>query len=315
MLCSTTFANLAKSMAMASTGKRIVFTGGSGKAGRHVLPYLVSKGHKILNLDLVPYADPKVYTLKTDLTQSGQVFNALSTQFDLSDFEAPKVEKPDAVIHFAAYARNLMVPDNETFAANVQSTYNVIEAACKLGIKKIVIASSETVYGVCFKQGDSDYHHFPLEEDYDCDPEDSYATSKLCGERVARSFARRFGVDIYVLRIGNVIEPHEYKRDFPGFVEKPEVRKRNAWSYIDARDLGQICDLCVSKSGLGFQVFNATNDEITIKEGKTTEQFLKEACPDTKHARKMGDREAPLSNKKIHEVLGFKENHSWLKEM
>ena len=99
-----------------------------------------------------------------------------------------------------------MVPDSEIFQANVRSTYNVVEAACKLGVKKIMIASSETTYGVCFAQGDADYHSFPLEEDYDVDPEDSfvlspsshdlfrtdiwsrYALSKICGEKTARTF-------------------------------------------------------------------------------------------------------------------------------
>jgi len=44
----------------------------------------------------------------------------------------------------------MITPDNETFPANVTSTYNVIKAACKLGVKKIIIASSETTYGVRF---------------------------------------------------------------------------------------------------------------------------------------------------------------------
>jgi nucleoside-diphosphate-sugar epimerase len=69
----------------------------------------------------------------------------------------------------------MLVPDSECFQSNVRSTYNVVEAACKLGVKKIIIASSETTYGVCFAQGDAEYHSFPLEEDYDIDPEDSYA--------------------------------------------------------------------------------------------------------------------------------------------
>lgn len=60
-------------------------------------------------------------------------------------------------------------------------------SACKLGVKKIIIASSETTYGVCFAQGDADYHSFPLEEDYDVDPEDSYALSKICAEKTART--------------------------------------------------------------------------------------------------------------------------------
>ena len=191
----------------------------------------------------------------------------------------------------------MIVPDNETFAANVTSTYNVIEAACKLGVKKIIIASSETTYGVCFSEGQTAYHSFPLEEDYDCDPMDSYALSKLCGERTARTFARRYGADIYALRIGNVIEPHEYAQDFPKHVGQFMTRYRNAWSYIDARDLGQICDLCVGKTGLGFQVFNATNDTITTE--KPTKEFLKEVCPDIPVTREMGEWEAPLSNRKI----------------
>ncbi|KAF2722105.1 UDP-glucose 4-epimerase [Polychaeton citri CBS 116435] len=298
---------------MAATAlKRVVFTGGSGKAGRHVIPELIKRGYSVLNLDLVdfPFPEHNVFTLKTDLTDSGQVFNALTTHYNFSGYDQGASEAPpDAVIHFAAYARNMLVPDNECFKGNVTATYNVVEAAAKLGVRKIIIASSETTYGVCFSEGKTDYHTFPLEEDYDVDPMDSYALSKLCGERTARTFARRFGVDIYALRIGNVIEPHEYERDFPAHVGKPETRRRNAWSYIDARDLGQMCDLCIKKDGLGFQIFNATNDTITTT--VPTEEFLKQMEPDTKITRKMGEWEAPLSNRKMREVLGFKEEHNW----
>ena len=144
------------------------------------------------------------------------------------------------------------------------------------------------------------------------DPMDTYATSKLCGERCARSFARRFpGTDIYALRIGNVIEPHEYEKDFPEYVNKPETRKRNAWSYVDARDLGQVCDLCIKKSGLGFQVFNATNTTSSLK--VPTMQYLKETQPNTPITRELGEYEGPLSNRKAREVLGFKEEHPWHK--
>ncbi|MFO1062082.1 MAG: NAD(P)-dependent oxidoreductase [Dongiaceae bacterium] len=294
-------------------GKRIVFTGGSGKAGRHVVPHLVARGHTVLNVDLKPLDLPGVNTLVADLADSGQTFNALTMHFGFAGFEAGRpAAPPDAVVHFAAIPRVLIEPDNKTFAVNVISTYNVIEAAMKLGVRKVVIASSETTYGVCFAEGDKDYKRFPLEEDYEIDPMDSYGLSKQLNEQTARAFAARYGSDIYALRIGNVIEPHEYDR-FPGFVADPPSRKRNAWSYIDARDLGEIVHLCLEKDGLGFQVFNAVNDTITAD--IPTMEFLARYSPGVPVTRRLEGFEAPLSNRKAREVLGFKEQHDWRKHV
>ena len=291
--------------------KRIVFTGGTGKAGRHVVPVLVSRGYSILNVDLKPLDLPGVNTLIADLTDSGQTFNALTTHFGFGDFDQGKPPgRPDAVVHFAAIPRVMIEPDNKTFSTNVVSTYNVIEAAMKLGVRKVVIASSETTYGVCFAEGDKDFHSFPLEESYEIDPMDSYGLSKLVNEQTARAFAARYRADIYALRIGNVIEPHEYDR-FPGFVANPLSRKRNAWSYIDARDLGEIVHLCLQKDGLGFQVFNAVNDTITAD--LPTAEFLARYSPGVPITRPLGEFEAPLSNRKAREVLGFSEQHNWRK--
>ncbi|MBI1218474.1 MAG: NAD-dependent epimerase/dehydratase family protein [Rhodobacteraceae bacterium] len=289
--------------------KRIVFTGGTGKAGRHAVPHLLAKGYSILNLDLKPLDLPGVNTLITDITDSGAVFNALTTHFGFDGYDHGHPPKaPDAVVHFAAIPRVMIEPDNKTFAANTVGTYNVIEAAMKLGVRKVIVASSETTYGVCFAEGDKDYHSFPLDEDYDSDPMDSYGLSKVCNERTARAFAMRYKADVYALRIGNVIEPHEYAR-FPGFLADPMSRKRNAWSYIDARDLGEIVHLCIEKDGLGYQVFNAVNDTITAD--LPTAEFLAKYCPDTPITRPMGQHEAPLSNRKAREVLGFREAHPW----
>ena len=53
-------------------GKRILFTGGSGKAGRHVVPYLLSKGHRVVNVDLVPLDVPGVDNLSADIGALGR---------------------------------------------------------------------------------------------------------------------------------------------------------------------------------------------------------------------------------------------------
>ena len=290
-------------------GKRIAFTGGSGKAGRHVLPWLVNKGYDVLNIDLTPLDRPGIKNILADITDLGQMFNALSMHTSFDDLEVPGGPKPfDAVVHFAAIPRILIKPDNETFRVNVMGTYNVIEAAVKLGIKKVIVASSETTYGVCFADGHRDFHQFPLEEDYDVNPMDSYGLSKVVNEKTARAFAERSGIDIYALRIGNVIEPHEYEL-FPEFFAKPEMRKRIAWSYIDARDLGQICHLCIEKDGLGYQVFNAGND--TVSANTPSRELAKRFYPDVPFTREIGEFEALFSNRKIREVLGFKEEHNW----
>ena len=289
--------------------KRIVFTGGTGKAGRHAVPHLLALGYDILNVDLKPLDLPGVNTLIADLTDSGQTFNALTSHFGMDHYaDGAPPQAPDAVVHFAAIPRVGIEPDNTTFAANVISTYNVIEAAMKLGCRKVIVASSETTYGVCFAEGDKDYHSFPLTEDYDSDPMDSYGLSKVVNEKTARAFAMRYKADIYALRIGNVIEPHEYA-NFPGYIANPPSRKRNAWSYIDARDLGQIVHLCIQKDGLGYQVFNAVNDTITAD--LPTTEFLAKYAPNSPLTRAMGEREAPLSNAKARDVLGFREAHDW----
>ena len=290
--------------------KRILFTGGSGKAGKHSIAYLLNQGYRVLNLDVVPLAQPGVDNLIADITDSGQVFNALTSYAGLDELEPGSgVPSFDAVVHFAAIPRILIKPDNEMFRVNTIGTYNVIEAAVKLGIKKIVIASSETTYGVCFADGTVNPHSLPLEEDYQVDPMDSYGLSKVINEKTAQSFQRRSGIDIYALRIGNVIEPHEYKQLFPGFFENPEVRRRNAFCYIDARDLGQIVHRCLEKDGLGFQVFNAGNDNnsATIPSAELAARYF----PGVPITRELTEHEALFSNRKIREVLEFKEEHNW----
>ncbi|MGJ8534343.1 MAG: NAD-dependent epimerase/dehydratase family protein [Alphaproteobacteria bacterium] len=293
------------------TAKRILFTGGSGKAGKHVVPYLLDQGHKVLNVDLKPLDHPGVDNLIADITQSGEMFNAMTSYANFGELQpGTGVPKFDAVVHFAAVPRILINPDNETFRVNTIGTYNVIEAAVKLGIPKIVIASSETTYGICFADGEVDLDYLPVDEDYEVNPMDSYGLSKVVNEDTARAFQRRSGFDIYALRIGNVIEPHEYDR-FPGFFENPIQRRRNIFCYIDARDLGQIVDLCLEKDGLGYQVFNAgnNNNSVDIPSAEIAKRFF----PNVPLTRELEGEEALYSNRKIRDILGFKEQHNWRK--
>jgi nucleoside-diphosphate-sugar epimerase len=289
--------------------KRIAFTGGSGKAGKHAVEVLLEHGYQVLNLDTKPLDNPKVRTLITDITESGQVFNALSSYAGLHEFDPSLRPQPfDAVVHFAAVPRIMITPDNELFRVNVMGTYNVIEAAVKLGIRKIIIASSETTYGLVFAHEPRDPKYFPLDEEYDVDPMDSYALSKVVNEKNARAFALRSGADIYAIRIGNVIEPHEYAL-FPKWFKDPGFRKRIAWSYIDARDLGELVHLGIQKDGLGFQVFNGASNDTSSD--LPTKELLKRFYPKVPVKGELGEFETLLSNRKAREMLGFKQRHFW----
>ena len=288
---------------------RIFFTGGSGKAGRHVVPYLAGRGHTVLNADLVPLGHDGVDDLTVDVTDPGQVFGALTSYAGLGELDPGGPPRGfDAVVHFAAIPRILLRPDHETFRINTMGTYAVIEAAVKLGIRKIVIASSETTYGVCFSDGEATPHYLPVDEDYDVDPMDSYALSKVCNERTARAFQRRSGADVYALRIGNVIEPHEYGQ-FARFRAEPGTRRRNIFNYVDARDLGQIVDLCLGRDGLGFQIFNAGNS-INAPDIPASE-LARRYFPDAPIRGELGDDDPLYSNARIRDVLGFRDQHDW----
>lgn len=293
------------------TKPKIFVTGGSGKAGKHLIPYLLEKGFSVVNADLVPLLMDGVDNINLDVTDSGQLFNALSGYANIPELksgESPKNFK--AVVHLAAIPRVLIKPDNETFRINTLGTYNVIEAATKLGIKKIIFASSETTYGFCFAQGNPIPKYIPIEEDYETNPTDSYGLSKVLNEQTGKAFQKRTGIDIYALRIGNIIEPNEYHR-FEDFCKNPSVRLRNLFNYIDARDLAQAIELCIKKDGLGYEVFNVTHDINSVS--LTTEEIIKNFFPNVKIRREMEKYESILSSRKIRNVLGFKPIHDWNK--
>ncbi|MCL8026089.1 NAD-dependent epimerase/dehydratase family protein [Nocardioides bruguierae] len=292
---------------------RIFLTGGSGKAGRHVAPYLASLGHQVTNADLVPLGHPDVADLRVDLTDAGATYSAMAGLATFAELDLPEAPRYDAVVHLAAVPRILLTDDASTYATNVLSTFHVLEAATRLGIGKIVYASSETTYGICFAQGERTPLYVPVDEEHPTVPEDAYATSKVAGEVTARSFQARSGADVYGLRINNVIEPHEYAEMFPAFVEDPALRRRNLFAYIDVRDLGRMVERCLEVDGLGHEVFNVANADtsVAISSAEVVERFY----AGVEVRGELGERETFYSIEKARAMLGFEPVHSWREEL
>ncbi|GAB4065948.1 NAD(P)-dependent oxidoreductase [Angustibacter speluncae] len=288
---------------------RIFFTGGSGKAGQHVVAHLAGLGHQVTNADLVPLGHPDVADLRVDLTDTGQVYSAVAGLARFDELDLPAKPSYDAVVHFAALPAILIAPDATTYATNVLSTYNVLEAATRLGVRKVVFASSETTYGICFAQGERRPQYVPVDEEHPTVPEDSYAMAKVANEVTARSFQARSGADVYGLRINNVIEPHEYAESFPAFLEDASLRRRNVFAYIDVRDLGRMVERCLQVDGLGYEVFNVANADLSV--ALTTDEVCERFYEGVPVRREMGRDETFYSIDKARRLVGFEPQHSW----
>ncbi|MDX2344743.1 MAG: NAD(P)-dependent oxidoreductase, partial [Acidimicrobiia bacterium] len=219
--------------------KRVVVTGGSGKAGRAVVADLGEHGYDVLNVDIGASLHPDDPTRVADLTDLAQTVESL--------------RGADAVVHLAAIPAPNIVPPGETFRINMMSTYNVFSAAEILGLERVVWASSETLIGIPFEREQPRYA--PIDEDHPRLPEFHYALSKLAGEVIAEQFNRWSGIPYVGLRISNIMEEWEYAKRFPGFWDDAKLRAWNLWGYVDARDVAQAARLALTADISGAEAF------------------------------------------------------------
>jgi nucleoside-diphosphate-sugar epimerase len=276
----------------------VVVTGGSGKLGRACVRELVEQGYEVTNVDLVPSRDARSPLVRADLTDLGQALEVL----------AGVDERPaaDAVVHLAAIPAPGLVPNAEVFRVNTLSTYNVFEAARRLGIKNVVWASSETVLGLPF---DTPPPYIPVDERYPGRPETAYSLSKLVGETMAEQFCRRDPeLKLFGLRFSNVMEPEDY-RAFPGFDADPRQRKWNLWAYIDARDGAQAVRKALEADRTGAEVFIIANADTVMS--RPNAELVAEVFPSVSLAADVGPNETLLSIDKARRLLGYEPGHSW----
>ncbi|RUS47449.1 NAD(P)-dependent oxidoreductase [Cohnella sp. AR92] len=282
-----------------SQSKKVVVTGGSGMLGRWVVKHFIEQGYEVLNVDTRQPEEPLCSTLIVDLQDLGQTYGALAGA--------------DAVVHLAAIPRAGMVPPETTFRNNVMATYNVLEAAAGLGIKKAVIASSESSYGICFAVHPFGPQYVPMDEEHPQLPQDSYGLSKVVNELTADMFHRRSGMQVVSLRLGNVIPPEWYEQ-FPSWIHKPEERERILWSYIDTRDAAEACRLAIEAEGLGSVALNLGSDETSMD--IPSRELMAARYPEVTDFRTpLEGHEALLNSKKAMQLLGWTPKHKWREQL
>jgi nucleoside-diphosphate-sugar epimerase len=288
--------------------KNIIVTGGSGKAGHAAIQELLDHGYNVLNVDIAPSTTPICPFLKVDLTDLGQTIDALQILPGVDDWGMRKpVGKADGVVHMAAIRAPGIVTEDETFRINMLSCFNVFSAATRLGLKRVVWASSETPFGIPFQRVKPAY--LPVDEAHPLLPESTYALTKVLTEEMARQMHRWNPETSFVgLRIGNIKAPSEYHL-FADWQTDPQNRKWNLWSYIDSRDVGLACRLGLEADFTGADHFNVTADDTC--QAFPTAELIAAAYADVPVRGTLGEFETLLSNEKARKVLGYVPRHSW----
>lgn len=274
--------------------KKIVVTGGSGKAGRAVVRDLVEHGYDVLNVDIAPPRESLSPFLKIDLTQYGQAVEALSGA--------------DAVVHLAAIPAPDLLSHETTFDINTSSTFNVFSAAVLLRLQRVVWASSETTLGLPFDDPMPQYA--PIDEDHPLLPQSTYALSKVVGEEMARHFNRWSGIPFVGLRFSNIMEPQDYER-FASYQSDPKIRKWNLWAYVDARDVAQSCRLGLEAAVQGAEAFIIASADSLME--RPNADLMAEVFPGVPLREGTGDFDSLLSTRKAQRMLGYQPGRWWRK--
>ncbi|WP_320068618.1 NAD-dependent epimerase/dehydratase family protein [Micromonospora sp. RTGN7] len=177
--------------------KQTVFiTGGAGFIGLHVVPLLLEKGYRVRLFDNMFRGDRDRVA---ELVATGDV-ELIDQDVRYGGAVHAAMKGCDYVIHLAAVSINKSQADPyESIDINMVGNHNVFAAAADHGVKRLVFASSASVYG--------DPQKLPMHEDDRLDPLTPYCISKRAGEDLLGFYQRSKGLNWIALRFFNVYGP------------------------------------------------------------------------------------------------------------
>ncbi|MEO7222393.1 MAG: NAD(P)-dependent oxidoreductase [Devosia sp.] len=282
---------------------KVAVTGGTGSWDRGVGPVVIAalraRGHEVTNLDrAVPGGIERRGFIKVDLTDYGQTFAALHGH--------------DAVIQLAANGE----PDWDhvsgaaRFHVNTLIAYNVFQAACFLGMKKVVWASSETVLGFPFTVPPA---VLPANDDDPPIPTSSYGISKAVTEDLARHMNRQYGVPFVGLRFSNIfydVPGHttSYER-IPKFWDDPHSRKFDLWGYVDSRDTADSCVQALESGISGAEVMTISAADTIMRQPNS--ELVATCFPGCKILPGTGEHDTLISIDAARRLIGYDPKWTW----
>ncbi len=177
--------------------KTVFFTGGAGFIGLHTIPMLLERGYRIRLYDSMTYRANRADIER--LVEAGDV-ELIEQDVRYGGSVQRAIKGCESVIHFATVSINKSVVDpDESISINMVGNHNVFAAAADAGVRRVVFASSASVYG--------DPEVLPMREDSPLEPLTPYCISKLAGEHLLRFYQRQTGLSWIALRFFNVYGP------------------------------------------------------------------------------------------------------------
>jgi UDP-glucuronate 4-epimerase len=179
----------------------VLVTGAAGFIGSHLCERLALDGKQVIGVDNF---DP--YYARIDKEHNVRCIRAAGADFRESDIRSYgdiasliDVTRPEVVVHLAAKAgvRNSVKFPRQYFETNLLGTQNVLDSCRALGVERMVLASTSSVYG--------NTKRIPFEEDDPCvEPLHPYAASKRSTELLASTYSQLYGLQITVMRFFSV---------------------------------------------------------------------------------------------------------------
>lgn len=275
--------------------KKVVVTGGSGGLGQAVVETLLDAGYKVLSLDRRPHPSGHKPSWTVDLLNAGDLYEACKNSW--------------AIVHLAAHIAPNLASDVNTFNDNVCMTYNVLKAATDMGVKHAVMASSTAVYGFLYGLHGETPDYLPADERHPMGPVDPYGLSKVVGERVADSFAKKEGMSICSLRFPGINYDEKYER-VRRLTSDPAFRAPGFWSYIDVRDAARAVLLALEKGLPGHHAYNVACSSSNMRE--STSELAKRFFPGLTDVRMSPEGNwSGIDSSAAAKELGFVSSFRW----
>ncbi|AGK98816.1 NAD-dependent epimerase/dehydratase family protein [Clostridium pasteurianum] len=287
----------------------VLITGGAGFIGSHIVDLLVEKHYKVSIIDNLSHG-------KKENINSKAVFYEMDIRNE-KILEVFEKEKPKFVIHNAAQIsvpNSIVDPVNDA-SINIMGTINVLEAARKFNVKKIIYPASAAIFG--------EPSYLPIDEEHPLEMLSGYGVTKHTVEHYLKVYKSLYNIDYVSLRCSNVYGP---RQDYSGeggviaiFCEKLLNNERpfiygdgyQIRDFVFVKDVARAYLMAIESEAQG--IFNVcTNSKVTVNELLSSINSIlhKDIAPIYTDSREGDIRDSYMSYDKINRLLGWKPEKS-----